>query len=143
MAHRIDFAEFEGVPDEFRAGWVEIHDYVTVAMRQRIQQAGTSIAVDPAALQQALEAEGGAARLTASDVAKSAHLSIDMAAAEFAEQRETVIRYSLDGEAVRLGGAMFIEELPEELEPVLTAIAAYYERRRRSAADRKSVRAVV
>lgn len=145
---RFDEERFaEAIPDEFRAGWVEIHPYLTLAQRQRIDGAGMGIELDPGIIQEAMESlgEGATAKdLTTATVAKAARISLDIQASEYAETREAVIRYDLGaGDGIKIGGAMLIEELPEELECVVEAIKAHYDGRRRSPAGRKSVGASV
>lgn len=147
MAHRINFAEIPDVPERWREGWVEIAEYLTVAQRQRIDQAGMAFKLDPAVVQDALASLGDgatAAHLTPGQLARAANLELDLTASEFAEVREAVQAYDLEGSGnVRRDGKRFPDELPEALEPVLQAIAAYYEGTRRSPAARKSVGAGV
>lgn len=148
MAHRINFAEVvPDVPDRWREGWVEIAEYLTVAQRQRIDAAGMAFKLDPDVMREALEAlgEGASAKnLTPAQLMRAANLELDLTASEFAEVREAVQAYDLEGDGtVRRIGARFPDELPEALEPVLKAIAAYYEGTRRTPADRKSVGASV
>ncbi len=148
MAHRINFADVvEDVPERWREGWVEIADYLTVAQRQRIDGAGMAFKLDPTVVQEALAGLGDGAsakNLTPAQLVRAANLEIDLTASEFAEVREAVQAYDLEGKGdVRRVGATFPDVLPEVLDPVLGAIAAHYEGSRRTPADRKSIGAGV
>lgn len=139
---RIEFNENPATPEVFAGGWVEFVDYLTVAMGQRIDNAGIAFELDPEQIRDALESlgEGASAKnLTPGQLARAASLRVDLNASEFADLREAVTAYSITGETTKRGGASFPDELPEALEWVVERIRAHYGRQRRTPADRKSV----
>ena len=143
---RIDFGDNPDTPEAFRGGWVEYHDYLTVAQRQRIDNAGMAFELDAVKIKDVFESlgEGASAKnLTPAQLAEAANLRIDIAASEYADMREAVTAYSITGETTKRGGKDFPEELPEALAWVVDTIRAQYEAGRRTPADRKSVGAGV
>lgn len=143
---RIEFSENPDTPEAFRGGWVEIADYMTLAMRQRIDNAGMALELDAVKIRDLFSQLGEGAAisdLTPGQLADAANLRLDLGASEFADLREVVTAYSIIGEAPRRGGATFPDELPEALEWVVERIRAHYGRQRRTPAARKSVGASV